>query len=242
MKNPGHKKDLKKKRKKRRAQVFIMSTLVIAIYLLLIAETYLETNRVNIEDIAPDESIIYVHSNVKTECINILEAYLANYTQNLSSQTVLEQSFLEFLPLLSWYLGQKGYISTIKNVTNLHFENSTTIVGTNHTYSLANVTINMHITSQDVEINDTFEAYVAVHMNVTDSLVPDYEVSLWKTYSPTGAIIPITNAIVNMTVNGTPSLAVSNGDGTYTLTTIDTPLNSVVTTTQEGVGIYWPGT
>lgn len=242
MKNLGHKKGSKKKHKKRRAQVFIMSTLVIAIYLLLIAETYLETNRVNIEDITPDESIIYVHSNVKTECLNVLEAYLANYTQNLSSQTVLEQSFLEFLPLLSWYLGQKGYISTIKNVTNLHFENSTTIVGTNHTYSIVNVTINIRIASQDVEINDTFEAYVAIHMNVTDSLVPDYEVSLWKTYSPTGAIIPITNAIVNMTVNGTPSLAVSNGDGTYTLTTIDTPLNSVVTTTQEGVGIYWPGT
>ena len=241
MRNPGQKKGSKKKHKKRRAQVFIMSTLVIAIYLLLIAETYLETNRVNVEEIAPDESIIYVHSNAKTECFNVLEAYLANYTQNLSSQSVLEQSFLEFLPLLSWYLGQKGYISTIKNVTSLHFENSTTIVGTNHTYSLANVTINMYIKSQEVEINDTFEAYVAVHMNITDSLAPDYEVNLWKTYSPTGAIIPITNAIVNMTVNGTPSLAVSNGDGTYTLTTIDTPLDSVVTTTQEGVGVYWPG-
>ncbi|MFB0544534.1 MAG: hypothetical protein ACETVN_02360, partial [Asgard group archaeon] len=60
MRNPGHKKGSKKKHKKRRAQVFIMSTLVIAIYLLLIAETYLETNRVNIEEIAPEESIIYL--------------------------------------------------------------------------------------------------------------------------------------------------------------------------------------
>ncbi|MEX2721681.1 MAG: hypothetical protein Q6362_009785 [Candidatus Wukongarchaeota archaeon] len=242
MRNPGNKKGSKKKRKKRRAQVFIMSTLVIAIYLLLIAEVYLETNRVNIEEITPEESIIYVHSNAKKECFNILEAYLANYTQNLSSKPVLEQSFLEFLPLMAWYLGQKGYITTIKNVTSLHFENSTTIPGTNHTYSLANVSINMHIKSQNVEINDTFEAYVAVHMNVTDYLTPDYEVALWKTYSPNGTIIPITNAIVNMTVNGTPSLATLNGDGTYTLTTTDTPLDSVITTTQEGVGVYWAGT
>ena len=101
----------------------------------------------------------------------------------------------------------------------------------------------MYIKSQEVEINDTFEAYVAVHMNITDSIAPNFEIDLWKTYSPNGAIIPITNAIVNMTVSGTPSVAISNNDGTYTLSTLPTDtLDSVITTTQKGVGVYWPGT
>ena len=153
-------------RNKRRGQMFILATMLMAVYIVTMSATILNIN--TLQSYTNDTIIREPHSNIKREIQSYLELLLAYYTQNTSSfnRTTAELDLSAFLNSLKTVYSARSVLTEIELLPNSFSINA-----------------NM-VPNENVQIGSVYSSAIQAgfHIKLTDlsfsiNLIEDFNVS-----------------------------------------------------------------
>ena len=152
----------------------------------------------------------YAYTNIKSQCIRVVQVSLANFTNGGSSNIL-------YLNLKNWNYSTQNFFA--KEGFSLYLSYTSFGMKENwnqsYSWSKANASFTMILQSESSQMMDIFTVKSELYANITQvtSWNTTYScvyVKVWKEASA-----PVVSATVNVNVNSTSVQATNNGNGIY---------------------------